>query len=318
MSKYILKRLAMMIPVILGMSFFIFVILEMAPGDPAKIILGDKAPAEAVEALREEMGLNDPFMVRYVNYILNALQGDFGSSYRTHLPVFKEIMTRFPTTLALALGSIVLTVVIGVPIGVLSAVKQYSAMDNATMAGALVLASMPGFWLGTMLVLLFASKLHWLPATGADSWKSFVLPCVALMASNMATLVRMTRSNMLEVIRAEYITMARAKGASEKIVIFRHALRNALMPIITIIGMNLSGLLGGTMIIESVFALPGLGTLAVTAVRGKDIPMVMAEVIFIALMAGFINLFVDVLYAYIDPRLKSQYVRQKKIRRAAL
>lgn len=316
MSKYILKRLAMMIPVILGMSFFIFVILEMAPGDPAKIILGDKAPVEAVEALREEMGLNDPFMVRYANYILNALKGDFGSSYRTHLPVFKEIMTRFPTTLKLAFGSILLTVVIGVPIGVLSAVKQYSAMDNATMAGALILASMPGFWLGTMLVLLFASRLHWLPATGADSWKSFVLPCVALMASNMATLVRMTRSNMLEVIRAEYITMARAKGASEKIVIFRHALRNALMPIITIIGMNLSGLLGGTMIIESVFALPGLGTLAVTAVRGKDIPMVMAEVIFIALLAGFINLFVDVLYAYIDPRLKSQYVRQKKIRRA--
>ncbi len=255
-------------------------------------------------------------MVRYANYIVNALKGDFGSSYRTHLPVFKEIMTRFPTTLALAFGSIMLTVVIGVPIGVLSAVKQYSALDNATMAGALILASMPGFWLGTMLVLLFASRLHWLPATGADSWKSFILPSIALMASNMATLVRMTRSNMLEVIRAEYITMARAKGASEKIVIFRHALRNALMPIITIIGMNLSGLLGGTMIIESVFALPGLGTLAVTAVRGKDIPMVMAEVIFIALLAGFINLFVDVLYAYIDPRLKSQYVRQKKIGRA--
>lgn len=316
MSKYVLKRLIMMIPVILGMSFFIFAILEMAPGDPAKIILGDKAPVEAVEALREEMGLNDPFMVRYANYIIDALQGDFGTSYKTHLPVFKEIMARFPTTLALAFGSIVLTVVIGVPIGVLSAVKQYSFLDNATMAGALILASMPGFWLGTMLILLFASKLHWLPATGADSWKSFILPCVALMASNMATLVRMTRSNMLEVIRAEYITMARAKGASEKIVIFRHALRNALMPIITIIGMNLSGLLGGTMIIESVFALPGLGTLAVTAVRGKDIPMVMAEVIFIALLAGFINLFVDVLYAYIDPRLKSQYIRQKKIRRA--
>ena len=224
-------------------------------------------------------------------------------------------MARFPTTLTLALGSIVLTVVIGVPIGVLSAVRQYSLMDNVTMAGALVLASMPGFWLGTMLVLLFASRLGWLPATGAETWKHFILPCVALMASNMATLVRMTRSNMLEVIRADYITMARAKGATEKLVIFRHALRNALMPIITIIGMNLSGLLGGTMIIESVFALPGLGTLAVTSVRSKDIPMVLAEVIFIALLAGFINLFVDVLYAYIDPRLKSQYVRQKKVRR---
>lgn len=315
MTKYILKRLLMMIPVILGMSFFIFAVLDMAPGDPARIILGDKVPADAVEALREELGLNDPFLVRYANYILNALRGDFGESYRTHLPVFEEIMARFPTTLTLALGSIVLTVVIGVPIGVLSAVRQYSLMDNVTMAGALVLASMPGFWLGTMLVLLFASRLGWLPATGAETWKHFILPCVALMASNMATLVRMTRSNMLEVIRADYITMARAKGATEKLVIFRHALRNALMPIITIIGMNLSGLLGGTMIIESVFALPGLGTLAVTSVRSKDIPMVLAEVIFIALLAGFINLFVDVLYAYIDPRLKSQYVRQKKVRR---
>lgn len=314
MAKYILKRLVMMIPVILGMSLFIFIILDMAPGNPAKIILGDKAPPEAIAALEEDLGLNDPLLVRYGNYILSALRGDFGTSYSTKLPVFDEIMARFPTTLTLAIGSIVLTVLLGVPIGVLSAVKQYSALDNATMASALILASMPGFWLGTMLMLLFANTLHWLPATGNDSLANFILPWCALAASNMATLVRMTRSNMLEVIRADYITMARSKGASEKIVIFRHALRNVLMPIITIIGMNLGSLLGGTMIIESVFALPGLGTLAVTSVRAKDIPMVLAEVIFIALLAGFINLFVDVLYAYVDPRLRSQYVKQKKVK----
>jgi peptide/nickel transport system permease protein len=311
MSKFILKRIVLMIPVILGMAFFIFGILELAPGDPARIILGDKAPPETVEALREEMGLNEPFLKRFVNYIVKAVQGDFGKSYRTKLPVFQEIMERFPTTIILALGSIVLMVIIGVPIGVLSAVKQYSLLDNATLAMALVLASMPAFWFGTMLILLFALKLGWLPVTDAGSFKGFILPWFALMAGNMATLVRMTRSNMLEVVRADYIKMARAKGAPERRVIIVHALRNALMPIITIIGMNLSTLLGGTMIIESVFALPGLGTLAVTAVRGKDIPMVMAEVIFIALLGGFINLFVDVLYAYIDPRLKSQYVSMK-------
>ncbi len=311
MSKFILKRILLMIPVILGMAFFIFGILELAPGDPARIILGDKAPPETVEALREEMGLNEPFLKRFANYIVKAVQGDFGKSYRTKLPVFQEIMERFPTTIILALGSIVLMVIIGVPIGVLSAVKQYSLLDNATLALALVLASMPGFWFGTMLILLFALQLGWLPVTDASSFKGFILPWFALMAGNMATLVRMTRSNMLEVVRADYIKMARAKGAPERRVIVVHALRNALMPIITIIGMNLSTLLGGTMIIESVFALPGLGTLAVTAVRGKDIPMVMAEVIFIALLGGFINLFVDVLYAYIDPRLKSQYVTMK-------
>lgn len=312
MPKFILKRILMMIPVILGMAFFIFGILELAPGDPARIILGDKAPPETVEALREEMGLNEPFLKRFATYMIKAVQGDFGKSYRTKLPVFQEIMERFPTTIILALGSIVLMVIIGVPIGVLSAVKQYSLLDNATLAMALVLASMPGFWFGTMLILLFALKMGWLPVTDASSFKGFILPWFALMAGNMATLVRMTRSNMLEVVRADYITMARAKGAPEKRVIVVHALRNALMPIITIIGMNLSSLLGGTMIIESVFALPGLGTLAVTAVRGKDIPMVMAEVIFIALLGGFINLFVDVLYAYIDPRLKSQYVTMKQ------
>ncbi|MDR1157281.1 MAG: ABC transporter permease [Oscillospiraceae bacterium] len=317
MTRYVLKRMALMIPVILGISLLIFAILEFSPGDPATILLGDRAPQESIDALREQMGLNRPFFVRYADFLTDALRGDFGVSYRTKLPVFDEIMARLPTTLTLAVGAIVLTILVGLPIGVLSAVKQYSLVDSVTLAGALILTSMPGFWLGTVLILVFALTLGWLPATGGASFSGFILPWITLSASQIASLIRTTRSNMLEVIRADYIKMARAKGAPEKTVIMRHALRNALMPIVTIIGLNFSALLGGTMIIESVFALPGLGTLAVISVRQKDIPMVMAEVSFIALIGGLINLLVDVLYVYIDPRLKSQYVRPVGGRRGA-
>lgn len=310
-----------MIPVILGISLVIFSLLEFSPGDPARIILGPKAPDASVEALRLQMGLDRPFWIRYAEYIFNAVRGNLGSSYRTKLPVFTEIMARFPTTINLAFGSMVVMVVLAVPIGILSAVKQYSLMDNATLAGALVLSSMPGFWLGTIMILFFALKLHWLPATGGGSFKSFLMPWFALAASHMATLVRMTRSNMLEVVRADYIKMARAKGAPENRVIVHHALRNAMMPIVTIIGMDFAALLGGTMITETVFALPGMGTLVIESVRSKDVPMVMAVVLFIAIIGGFLNLLVDVLYAYIDPRLKSQYMapgRKKRLQRANL
>ena len=244
MGKYILKRLLWMIPVILGISFILFSILEITPGDPAVMILGESAPPDRVEALREEMGLNEPFLQRYVTYVADALHGDFGSSYRTKLPVFDEILSRFPTTLKLTVGGILLVVILGIPLGILSAVKQYSVFDNVSMVAALILNSMPGFWLGIMLVLLFSVKLN-------------------------------------------------------------------LLPVVTIVGLNFSSLLGGTLIIETVFNIPGLGALMITAVRSKDIPLVMAGVLFVALLGGFINLFVDVLYVYIDPRLKSQFVRGK-------
>ncbi len=311
MGKYILKRLLWMIPVILGISFILFSILEITPGDPAVMILGESAPPDRVEALREEMGLNEPFLQRYVTYVADALHGDFGSSYRTKLPVFDEILSRFPTTLKLTVGGILLVVILGIPLGILSAVKQYSVFDNVSMVAALILNSMPGFWLGIMLVLLFSVKLNLLPATGVNGWNSYILPCITLAAGMMASVVRMTRSNMLEVIRQDYISTARAKGADEERVILRHALRNALLPVVTIVGLNFSSLLGGTLIIETVFNIPGLGALMITAVRSKDIPLVMAGVLFVALLGGFINLFVDVLYVYIDPRLKSQFVRGK-------
>lgn len=314
MVKYIVKRILLMIPIILGISFVIFALLEISPSDAAQIMLGMNATPESLNALRETLGLNDPFLVRYVRYILNALQGNFGVSWRTGLPVLEEIAARLPTTVSLAVGSMVLTVVIGIPIGVLSAVKQYSTLDNCALAGALLLSSMPEFWLGTMMILLFSLKLGWLPAMGDGTFRSFLMPWVAMSSASMATIVRMTRSSMLEVIRADYIKMARAKGASENRVIMYHALRNALLPIITVVGMNFAKLLGGAMIIETVFTLPGLGSLALTSVRQLDVPMVMAEVLFIAIIAGFTNLLVDVLYVYIDPRLKSQYVRVKKVK----
>jgi peptide/nickel transport system permease protein len=283
--------------------------MEITPGDPAVIILGENAPPDQVRLLREEMGLDKPFFIRYIRYISSAVRGDFGVSYRTKLPVFSEIMDRFPTTLILTTGGILLMIIIGIPVGIVSAVKQYSFLDNVSMLGALILNSMPNFWLGIMLMLTFALKLGWLPSTGARSVAHFILPCITLAAGLMASLIRMTRSNMLEVIRQDYIRMVEAKGGRERTVVFGHALRNALLPVITIIGLDFSSLLGGTLIIEQVFAVPGLGTLIITAVRSKDVPLVMASILFVAILGGFINLLVDVLYVYIDPRLKSQFIK---------
>ena len=312
MLKYIGKRILLMIPVILGVSFIIFAIMNLTPGDPALIILGEAATPEAREELREAMGLNDNFFIRYGRYVLHAVQGDFGNSYRTKLPVLDEVFTRFPNTFTLAFWGMTLAVGIGLPVGVISAVKQYSLVDNLSLAIALLMTSIPAFWLGLILVLTFALNLQLLPAIGADTWKNFVLPCITLAIGTMAILIRMTRSTMLEVIRQDYIRTAKAKGASTKRVIFKHALRNAMLPVITIIGINFGFQLGGAMIIETVFSIPGLGSLMITSVRAKDTPTVMASVLLVAILAGLINLLVDIFYVYIDPRIKSQYVKARR------
>ena len=214
MLKYIFKRIVMMIPVMFGISLIIFTIMEFTPGDPASLILGEGAPEEAIMALREEMGLNDNFFVKYARYMKNALKGDFGISYRNKVPVVDEIASRFPNTLKLTLLGAAISILIGVPVGVISAVKQYSAIDTVSIFLSLILASMPAFWLGLMLILLFSLKLDLLPATGADSWKNFIMPAMTLAAASMASLIRMTRSSMLEVIRQDYIRTATGKGAS--------------------------------------------------------------------------------------------------------
>ncbi len=309
MLKFIFKRLLMIIPVILGISFIIFSIMALTPGDPARLILGESASQTEVEELREEMGLNDNFIIRYINYMKDVLKGNFGLSYRNRIPVYDEVFARFPNTLVLAFWGISLSVLIGVPIGIISAVKQYSIIDTMSLGAALVLTSIPAFWLGLMLILLFSLRLNLLPSTGVETWKHFVLPSVTLAAGTMATLIRMTRSTMLEVIKQDYIRTAKAKGAGERRIIFKHALRNALLPVITIIGINFGFQLGGAMVIETVFAMPGLGTLMITSVRLKDTPMVMASVLFVAIAISLVNLLVDLLYSFIDPRIKSQYAK---------
>lgn len=306
MLKFIAKRVLLLIPIVLGISFIIFSIMSLTPGDPARLALGDTADEAAVQAKREEWGLNDNFFMRYVKYIGGVVTGNFGRSYRTNEPVLKEIMARFPNTIRIAFLGIGLSVVFGVPLGMISAVRQYSIFDYVSRSVALLMTAVPAFWLGMMLRLLFSLRLDLLPASGADTPLHFILPAITLGASATATITRLTRSTMLEVIRQDYIRTARAKGAKEGRVIFRHVLRNGILPIITVVGMNIGVQLGGTVVIESVFGIPGLGQLMITSVRMKDVPLVIASVMFVAVTIGLANLIVDILYAYIDPRIKSQ------------
>ena len=281
--------------------------MSLTPGDPAQLILGENAPKEAVLKLREEMGLNDPFFMQYFRFVKNAIMGDFGRSYTTGREVFGEIFARFPNTLILAVIGIIISVCIGIPIGIISATRQYSFLDSFSMVIALLGVSMPVFWLGLMLILTFSVKLGWLPSGGFDGLKSIILPAVTLGVGSAAIITRMTRSSMLEVIRQDYIRTARAKGVAEKVVINKHALKNALIPIITVVGLQFGHLLGGAVLTESVYSWPGVGRLMVDAIRQKDTPTVLAAVVFLAAAFSVVNLLVDILYAYVDPRIKSQY-----------
>lgn len=307
MHKYIFKRLLLLIPVLLGVTFIVFTIMSFTPGDPAQLILGENAPPEAIEELRAEMGLDDPFLVQYFRFVGNALRGDFGRSYRTKRPVFTEIFARFPNTLVLTVVAVAIAVAIGIPVGIISATKQYSLMDSISMIGALLGVSMPNFWLGSMLILGFAVGLGWLPFAGFEGASSIILPAITLGTGAAAIITRMTRSSMLEVIRQDYIRTARAKGVAEKKVINKHALKNALIPVITVVGLQFGYLLGGAVLTETVFSWPGVGRLLVEAIRQKDTPTVLASVVFMATTFSFVNLLVDILYAYVDPRIRSQY-----------
>ncbi len=307
MHKYIIKRLLMFIPVLLCVTFIVYSIMELTPGDPARIILGQNATPQAVEKLNKEMGYDKPFFIRYVNYVRNAAKGDFGKSFKTKVPVFKEIFSRFPVTFKLAMLCTIVAICTAIPFGIISAVKRYSLIDGISTLTALLLASIPDFWLGLLLVLTFSLGLGWFPAIGADTFKHFILPTITLSAYSVAVFIRMTRSTMLEVIGQDYVRTAKAKGADKGTIIWKHALRNALIPVVTAIGTDISTLLGGTVLVESVFGMPGVGTLILQGLRTKDIPIVMGSVIFMALTAGIINLIVDISYAYIDPRIKAQY-----------
>lgn len=317
MLKFIIKRILLMIPILLGVAFVVFTILDMTPSDPASIILGAGAPQEAIDQLNHELGYDQPFFVRFFSYIEDLfLHFDMGTSYRSGRTVAEEIFSKLPVTILVAFLAMFFATLIGVPLGVLSAVKQYSAADKISTFIALILAAIPTFWLGMMLMTWFSLQLRWFPSSGIGSWKNFVLPTVGLALPYAAQQLRFTRSSMLETIRADYIRTARAKGATEKTVIWKHAMKNALLPVITVTGMNFGGLIGGAVVTESLFALPGLGNLLLTGIRQKDIPVVMGSTIFLAAIFSLIMLVVDILFALIDPRIKSKYMgkRMQKVR----
>ena len=307
MLKYILKRLLMAIPVLLGVTFIVFTIMSFTPGDPVQTMLGDNYTQEAYDEITEELGLNDPFLVRYVNYVVDLVQGDMGVSYSTKRAVSDEIFARFPATVRLAGAAIFLAVVFGIPLGVISATKQYSFSDSGSMFVALVGVSMPNFWLGIMLILLFAANLGWLPASGDKGFLALILPAVTLSANSLATITRMTRSSMLETIRMDYIRTARAKGLRESRVIIHHALRNAMIPVITSVGLQFGFALSGAVLVETVFSWPGIGRLLVDTIKLKDTPVVLGVVVVMAASFTVINLVIDILYACFDPRIRTQY-----------
>ncbi|OLA62621.1 MAG: peptide ABC transporter permease [Roseburia sp. CAG:10041_57] len=313
MGKFILKRLLYMIPVLLGVAFLVFAILSLTPGDPGTIILGITAKPEDIASLNEQFGYNKPFLIRFFSYIKDiVLHFNLGVSYQTREPVINDIMAKFPNTLKLTIFSMSLSAIIGISFGIISAVKQYSALDHICVVTALVFACIPGFWLGLMLMMLFSLKLGWLPSYGAESLKNFILPTLTVSMTSAAGLLRLTRSAMLETIRQEYIRTAKAKGASKKRIIIKHALRNALMPVVTTLGTSFGASLGGAIIAETVFAMPGMGTLITTTIRQKDIPMVMGSTLFLAVLFSLIILLVDILYAVIDPRIMDKYKKGGK------
>jgi peptide/nickel transport system permease protein len=296
----------MMIPVMLGITLLVFTIMSLSPGDPGTLILGPMATQEEIDAKNQELGFYDPFFVKYFDFVINAVQGDLGTSWYNNQPVTREIMNRFPVTFKLTIYSILLTVIVSIPLGTIAALKQYSIIDNVSMLLALFLASMPVFWLGLMLIIIFALNLDILPATGNENWKNFILPTIALAGSVIAVISRMTRVTMIEVLHMDYIRTARAKGATEGRVVRKHAIQNTLIPVVTVLGVNLGIMLGGTVLIEQVFGMAGIGTLMINAIRTKDIPLVMGSVTFLALCFSIINLLVDISYGFIDPRIKTE------------
>ena len=287
--------------------FVIFVILDFTPGTPGRVILGVTATEEQVKNLDEALGYNRPLMVRYSEYMLNAIKGDFGKSYVNQVPVIDILLPKFPTTLKLAIMAVVFSAFIGIPLGIISALKPNSITDSVLTTLSLFFASVPAFWLGLMFMLIFSLKLGWLPSSGIGSWKHYIMPVVTLVLPSAAYLARLTRSTMIDVINQDYIRTAKSKGAKTMRVMFFHALRNAMMPVVTQLGMSFASLLGGALITEMVFGLPGVGSTIVSAIKTKNIPIVMGGVMFLSVTFILIMLVVDLIYAFIDPRVRDMY-----------
>jgi peptide/nickel transport system permease protein len=305
MFNYLIRRLASSLLTILVIATIIFLMIRVIPGDPARIFAGETATQEDVDRLRSQLGLDKPLIEQFGLYLVGLFQGDMGTSMRTHEPVLKEIWLRLPATSELAVLSIVFASLIGVPMGIISAVKRHSWFDNLVSVGALMGVAMPVYWLGLELIIIFAVKLKWLPAAGnQEGFKSAILPAFTLAAFSLALITRMTRAAMLEILNQDFVITARAKGLSERLVIGRHALRNALIPVVTVVGLQFGYLLGGSILTESIFAWPGMGRLLLDSLNSRDYPMVQGLVFVFASMFILVNLLVDLLYARIDPRIQ--------------
>ncbi len=314
MLKYIIKRLLWMIPVILGVLVIVFVLSEITPGDPVDNIVGTDATMEAREAAREAYGFNDPAVVRFFRYVKGiVLHGDLGTSYTNGQPVAKELATRFPVTIKLTLLSVALALVIALPLGVISAVKQYSWIDNVTMFGALFFVSIPQFWMALMMLLVFSVKLHILPASGINNPLCWIMPIAMIGLNNVGNLARVTRSSMLEIIRQDYIRTAKAKGQKRSVVIIKHGLRNALIPVIANVGNTIGVSLGGAVVAESIFSVPGVGQYMLAAINDRNWPAVQGGIVMLALAFSIVMLLVDLIYTYVDPRLKSEFEAKNRI-----
>ncbi|ART75509.1 peptide ABC transporter permease [Sutcliffiella horikoshii] len=304
MISFLIKRLVQMIPVLIGVTLVVFLIMQMVPGDPAVLLAGEGASKETIEEIRTQLGLNQPLYIQYFDYLTNIFKGDLGVSIKNNKPVLDEILVRLPITMELALFSILITIVLGMAAGIISAIRPYSVSDLSVMLIALIGISIPSFWFGLMLMYIFSVKLQILPVAGWDSWQHIILPAITLGAGGAAIVARMTRSSMLEVIRQDYIRTARAKGLREQIIISKHALRNALIPVITVVGLQFGALLGGTVLTESIFAINGLGRLIVESIRMRDLPMVQGGVLVASIIFVLVNLLVDLLYRIFNKRIE--------------
>jgi ABC-type dipeptide/oligopeptide/nickel transport system permease component len=304
MLLYVARRLLTLIPILLGVSLLTFAIAKLTPGDPAVLILGQNATPDSVAALRAQLGLDDPVLVQYGRFVWNALRGDLGTSFRGQTSVTGEILARLPSTLELTLSAMLLAIVGGVGIGVVAATAQRRWVDTLSMVAALVGLSVPSFWLAILLILVFGVQLRWVSVTGGSGLKDLLLPSFTLALGPAAVLARLTRSSILEVLREDYVRTARAKGLNERAVTLVHVLRNALIPVVTVVGLQFAGLLGGAVFIENVFARPGLGRFAVNAIASRDYPQIQGLVLFAATVYVLLNLAVDMLYGMIDPRIR--------------
>jgi len=304
MARFILKRLLISIPIMIGITIIIFVLLNVVPGDPVALMMKEHISVDVVARVRAQMHLDDPAFIRYFRFLFGALRGDLGESYKLQRPVAALILGAFPTTFVLALWAALFAWIVGIPAGILSAVKKYSLPDNLFMGFSLMGVSMPIFWSALLFQWCFAVKLGWLPVAGFSSWKYVIMPAVVLGWSSAGTIARLTRSSLLEVMRNDYIRTARAKGLRELPVIFKHALKNSLLPVVTVMAIQVAGLLSGAILTESVFGIPGVGRIAVNAIQARDMPLLQGTVLFETLLVVLGNLTADILYAFLDPRIK--------------